>query len=192
MNRLPAGARRALAIAIFLLPFVLVAAGGVAAYAYIERQRAELARAEADVARFDERLAVRERVLSELRLLERSDETASLLVEADTAALAQADLQGRLSALIANAGGQIDSIQTLAPSAVDGFVRLPLRIVFEADMEGLREALHTIETMEPVFVVESLSADPMTADADAGLRVQVSAEVAAFARDRPGLLTANP
>ncbi len=192
MSRPPAGARRALAILIFLLPFVLVLAGGVGAYAYIERQRADLAQAETDIGHFDKRLAVRERILDELRLLERSNATASLLVEAETAALAQADLQGRLSELIADAGGQLDSIQTLTPGAVDGFVRLPLRVVFEADMEGLRQALHTIETMEPVFVVESLSADPMTAEADAGLRVRVSAEVAAFARDRPGLLSADP
>ena len=187
MRRLPPGTQRALAVFLLVLPFLLVLAGGLWAYAAIERQRVELAAVEAEIAMRKARIATREDLLAELRLLERTSELETLLVQADTAPLAQADLQGQLTSTIEGAGGTLGSIQALPPEAVEGFVRLPLRVQFEADMNALREILHAIETMEPVFIVERLQANPDLGMGEGlgnagGLKVSVVAEVAGFGK----------
>ena len=186
MRGVSPGLRQALAVLLLALPFLLALAGGLWAYALIERQRADLAAVEAGVRDQEARLATQEQIMAELRLMERSSELETLLAQADTAPLAQADLQGQLTSTIEGAGGTLGSIQALPPEAVEGFVRLPLRVQFEADMGALREILHTIETMEPVFVVERLQANPDQglglAGGEDGLKVSVIAEVAAFGK----------
>jgi hypothetical protein len=65
-----------------------------------------------------------------------------------------AELQTRLSSLIAARAGELNSAQSLQAKAKDGLDYLGLRLQFRAEMKSVQEILHAIETGTPLLFVE--------------------------------------
>ena len=65
-----------------------------------------------------------------------------------------ADLQARLSSLIATRGGELNSAQALPPKARDGLDYLGLRLNVRAEMKTVQEILYALETGAPLLFVE--------------------------------------
>jgi len=65
-----------------------------------------------------------------------------------------AELQTRLSSLIAARAGELNSAQALQPKAKDGLDYLGLRLQFRAEMKSVQEILHAIETGAPLLFIE--------------------------------------
>ena len=65
-----------------------------------------------------------------------------------------AELQTRLSSLIAARAGELNSAQALQPKAKDGLDYLGLRLQFRAEMKSVQEILHAIETSAPLLFIE--------------------------------------
>jgi general secretion pathway protein M len=65
-----------------------------------------------------------------------------------------AELQTRLSSLIAARAGELNSAQSLQAKAKDGLDYLGLRLQFRAEMKNVQEILHALETSTPLLFIE--------------------------------------
>jgi hypothetical protein len=152
---------------------------------------AEAAMLEAQLARLSERLAG---VSAPAPLV--VDEPA--LIEAASPARASAELQERLSASVAAAGGDLRSIRagraiplgagpgapSGAPATEAGALRLPVEVEFETTVTGMKAFLHDIEAQRPYVVVEAVEARRLTRGRDEPTeetRIFLRVEVAGFA-----------
>jgi general secretion pathway protein M len=157
VSAVPASVRRLIAILILLA--LLAGVGFVASlpFSILARQDAELAQLGRQSDELDHRLGLREGLLDEQRLLERASEADQTLIQAETPALAAAELQRELSALVAQGGGMLESVQSLGPVDTPPFVKIPIRVSFTGSLEGLRTFLYAVEQHAPVLLVEELS-----------------------------------
>lgn len=190
MTGLPAPLRRALAV--LLLVVLLGGIGYVASlpFALLAEQEATLAQLARRAGDLERRLTTRDQLLAEQRLLERASDADQTLIQADTPALAAALLQRELSALVAQGGGSLESVQALAPVETPPFVRIPVRISFTGSVEGLRSFLYAVEQHAPVLLVDELQvAETYVYGEEDGTERRALATVVAvsgFARARPG------
>lgn len=157
MSAIPPAIRRALAVLILL---ALVGALGFVAslpFSLLARQEATLAQLSRQSAELEQRLGLRDGLLAEQRLLERASEADQTLIQAETPALAAAELQRELSALVQQGGGSLESVQSLGPVDTPPFVKIPIRVSFTGSLEGLRSFLYAVEQHAPVLLVDELS-----------------------------------
>lgn len=71
-------------------------------------------------------------------------------------ALAAAELQQRLKALIEAAGGTLQSIQALPPVEEAGAVKVTIGAVMNGDVGGLQKVLYDLESQTPLLFVDNL------------------------------------
>jgi len=79
----------------------------------------------------------------------------------ETAALASADLQKFVKALIADAGGQLNSTQVLPIRERDGLTEIVVQVRMKGDITVLRDVLHGIETSIPIKIIKQLDIRPV-------------------------------
>jgi general secretion pathway protein M len=65
-----------------------------------------------------------------------------------------AELQTRLSSLIAARAGELNSAQSLQAKAKDGLDYLGLRLHFRAEMKNVQQILHALETSTPLLFID--------------------------------------
>ncbi len=190
MSGLPPLVRRALAVLV-----LVVLLGGIAyvvalPFSILAEQEATLAQLARRAGDLERRLVTRDQLLAEQRLLARASDADQTLIQADTPALAAALLQRELSALVAQGGGSLESVQALAPVETLPFVRIPVRISFTGSVEGLRSFLYAVEQHAPVLLVDELQvAETYLYGEEDGEERRALATVVAvsgFARARPG------
>lgn len=179
IERVPAGARRPLAIGLLVLLVGLVAAIAWLPFWLIARERQELATLEAEIRTLNTRLPLRDQLLAEARALEQSTDLQGVLMQGETAAVAAAELQGELTALAAASGVGVSSVQSVEPSADGPFTRVGLRFALNGDIASLRDLLYAIETGTPALVVDelSLSGSELGADAETAGELQTTVEL---------------
>jgi general secretion pathway protein M len=102
-----------------------------------------LARSEAVSAQFEQRRAA-------------SDPTAQVF-HAETAALAGADLQNQLNALIAAEGGMLLTSAFRDSGVAESLAPIAVTVRLRCSMEALLRILHGLENRSPVLFVESLT-----------------------------------
>ena len=169
MTSLSPGLRRALAVALLLVPLLVSAALVIVPLRSADQQAARLEQLEAHIAQLEQRLVTREQVLAELRQLERLTEVDPRLIQAETAAVAGAALAGNLDGFLKAAGGLLETTQVLEPVLDPPVQRIGVRLRGAIDLEGLRSFLHTIESAEPVLTVERLTVRSEDLAATSGL-----------------------
>lgn len=175
----------ALALAVPVAAWMLAAAPLLDAYDAVERRLDTtvrlLARQQA-IARTRQPLEV---LLEGLR--ERVDGGGAYM-HAASAAIAAADLQGRLKALVTRHGGAVQSVQTLRlPDPDSGPPRVAVRMALEADTPALRAILHAIESGRPILLVEELDVRAQgPAGSGEGQRLAVRLEVRGLLRPDSG------
>ena len=156
MTSLSPPLRRALALALLLLPIALSVSLVVMPVRLAERHAADLAELEAHIDRLEQRLVTREQVLAELRRLERATELDPRLLAAETLGVAGAALAGRLAEYLQEAGGWLESTQVLEPVLDPPVMRVGVRLSGVVDLAGLRRFLHRVENDEPILTVERI------------------------------------
>lgn len=121
----------------------------------------------------DEAIAQAQRLLTGYReRAEQKTELAELLAAEDARAagttgylqatedaLAAAELQDRIKAVVEAAGGDLRSAQSLKAATVEATTvrRAALKVRFQADIESLAKILYELETGEPYLFIEGLS-----------------------------------
>lgn len=149
--------RRALALTI-LAALVMVIGGLVwLPFAILHGQDTEIARLDERTVELEARLRGREQLLAEQRLLERASQADQTLAQADTPALAGAELQRVLTELVAAGGGALESVQVLEPVQRLPFVQISIRLSFTSTIEALRQFLYAVERHAPVLLVHDLA-----------------------------------
>lgn len=186
MGSLSPALRRSLAILI-----LLVLVGGVAMLVWLPfgilRQQTEtLAGLAGQIDALEARVKQRDQLIAEQRLLERASEADQTLVQAQTPALAAAELQRELSDLVRQGGGTLDSVQVLEPAQIPPFVQITLRVSFTTEMTGLRSFLYAVEQHAPVLLVRNLSVSETMvygdADSEGTPALSTVVEVMGYAR----------
>lgn len=149
-NRLAALALLLLSLALaYMLLFVPVTDGYAAARRTLEKDRMLLERYRRVAASAD---AI-ERQASAISAARRD---SGVFLDGGTDALAAAALQNELGAAAARAGGDLRSVQSLAPEPADGMNRIRLRLQLVADIRTLTAFLHEIETGYPLLFVDEI------------------------------------
>lgn len=178
--------RRALALG--LLGAMIAAVVGLAwlPFAILNRQHAEIDRLEARTVELEARLRGREQLLAEQRLLERASRADQTLAQADTPALAGAELQRVLTEMVTAEGGALESVQVLEPVQRLPFMQISVRISFTSTIEALRGFLYAVEQHAPVLLVHDLNlTEAATYDASGELlpaQLYSTIEIQAFTR----------
>lgn len=108
-------------------------------------------------AKSTEALARSEAVSTQFELRRSASDTSTQLFHADTPALAGADLQNQLNALIAAEGGSVSSSAFREAAGDDPLTRIIVTVRLRAPMEALLRILHGIENRSPVTLVNALS-----------------------------------
>ena len=157
MANLSKSTRQALAVGILIAVLAAVAALVWLPFAVLRGQDAEIARLDGRTGELEERLRGREQLLAERRLLERASRADQTLAQADTPALAGAEMQRVLTGLVAAGGGSLESVQVLEPIARAPFVQISIRLSFTSTIEGLRAFLYAVERHAPVLLVHDLA-----------------------------------
>jgi hypothetical protein len=79
-----------------------------------------------------------------------------LLLSGPSDTVAAANLQSRMKELVAQAGGETSSAESLPPSPRGGFRRVGVRATMAGDLETLASLLHAIHIARPPLFVEDL------------------------------------
>lgn len=157
IGALSAGMRRALALGILAAVLAAATAAVWLPFAVLGRQQAEIGRLDSRARDLEQRLRTREQLMAERRLLERASEADNTLMQAETPALAGAEMQRVVTGLVEAGGGDLESVQVLEPVVEAPFVRISVRISFTSGIEGLRAFLYAVERHAPVLLVHELT-----------------------------------
>lgn len=149
--------RRALAVAILLGLLAGVALIVWLPLHYIATQDAALQRVEQRIGALEDRMAIRERLLAEKRVLAHAAGLDNAVLTSATPAMAAADLQGLLTQLIRVDDGQVQSVEILDPRQADPFIEVGMRLRTSMTLTSLTHLLYSIETSRPVMLVRALS-----------------------------------
>ena len=108
---------------------------------------------------------------------QRTAGTERLLLDAQTAALAQADLQQRLKAALQANGAQPVSLQAVDIAPWRQLQRIGVSAVFTADTPILQKVLHALESGIPAVAVEKLYVRVRDGRSDAQYPLDVTLQV---------------
>lgn len=157
MNRLPAWANRAAALAVLVLAVMAVVLGVVVpAVESYRGTRAELAQAREMLARYRAVAERGEPVRAAVEDLEAAQRDSDLFVQGDSDSLAAANLQQHLKQMVERAGGSTQSVQSLSPETRDGMTRIGMQLKLNATVRGLADILARVESERPLLFVRKL------------------------------------
>jgi general secretion pathway protein M len=91
------------------------------------------------------------------RTVRGGDDPGALMLQGETAGIAEAALQRLVNEHVEAAGGQASSFQLLPSRESGGTARLSLGFAMRIDIEGLRDTLHAMETGEPLLFVDDIA-----------------------------------
>lgn len=144
--------------ALALLLFVVGLPLWIAAAALGEGWQAAVA----DLRRQDAALAVRQAEAEAARAAGAATGLQGLILPAGPASAGTAALQRRLQGVVADAGGEVESVEPLPSDSAEGFRRITLRVQLRLDTPGLRAILHALEYGEPSVLVDNLTVRALT------------------------------
>jgi general secretion pathway protein M len=81
----------------------------------------------------------------------------------DTEAMASADMQTQLKAIVTDAGGQLTSTQGLPGRLDNGFMRIAVKVRLTCSVDALRDMLFRLNTASPLLMVDQLDVTPIHA-----------------------------
>ncbi len=154
---MPAVAQRAIALSLLAaaLAGVWFAVGAPLLSTYRETE-ASLAEAQSLLDRYSAIAAQRPLLEAQLVELDRREAATKLYLDGPSESLAAVGLQRLATEAIARRGGSVTSAQPL-PTQLDGaFRRVPLRIQFRSEVEGLAQVLADLERGRPLLRVDAL------------------------------------
>lgn len=140
--------------------------------------------------------AQRQDLETRLQAQTEADVGSTAYLRGENDALAAADLQERVRAIIDSAGGELRSTQILAAVEVEGpeaVRRVGLKLQFATAIDGLRRILFDLESSEPYLFVEELTVRERLSRVQRGRvsnnpepMLDVSVDLYAYVRDQVG------
>ena len=149
-------------VALGLLAALLLVANQFAVQPLLQAHRDNQAKIDSSrelLQRYQALAAEKPRLANQLASLESAVETSMAYLDGASDALATAALQDRVADAIDMAGGDIKSLRSLPTVDVEerpDLRRTGVQVRFATDIDSLAEALHDLETMEPLLAIDRL------------------------------------
>lgn len=201
--RLTPGRSRALAVALAIVVLAALAAAVLVPAILLHRHYDEAIASTADrLERYRRAAAQAPELRRGLDLMKERDARRYYLRNS-APNLAGAELQEIVKSAIESNGGRITTSQSPGPREDSGFRQIVANVQFFASVPNLQRVLHTLETREPVLVVETITLRPTNAfrgfkpQAGQEPEVNVQLDIAAWAmpdagRTAPSAVVAPP
>lgn len=93
---------------------------------------------------------------AQIEALARRIEESGHYIRAETEPLAAAALQEHLTRVMAGAGGELKSVQSLQSEQQDGLTRVGVRVVMRGEYGPLVQALYDLEVGEPYLFIDNV------------------------------------
>jgi general secretion pathway protein M len=146
------------------LKLTAIAAGAIAAVFFVllpvgylfTAQHDDIKQSKELLAVYRAEIASRDRLEDELAGLRRREAAGGGLVSGTSAALAAADIQSRMKAMIERHGGRVRSVQNLPAAPVKGFEKVSVRYDLSITAGGLKGLLYQIETGTPYLFLDDI------------------------------------
>jgi hypothetical protein len=158
--------RAPLAIFIGIVVVLALAVALPVAVVFLDQSDAT-AQAQADLARYQAEIAARPRLKAELDSLAQNDAASASLLTGDSTALASANLQGLVKALVERHGGQVRSAQTLSSTTSGGTERVIVEEEVSLPAASVAAATYEIETGTPYLFIDGVEIRPELYTGDA-------------------------
>ena len=159
---LRAGSFAAKIVALGILGIVLLAGNQFVVQPLLAAYRNNndsIARSNELLQRYHALIAEQPKLMERLTALESNDTHGAVYLEETSDALAAAELQDLATEAIEIAGGEIRSAQSLPAIDIEGGPALRkagVNLRFSTDIDGLAEALHELESGEPLIFIDLL------------------------------------
>jgi general secretion pathway protein M len=159
---LPTGrAGQVLALGLTVLVLAVTWLGFVMPLAEWYNQRADaLAQQEVLAQRMEALVAALPAIQTQAKAVAASGAGEAALLEGDSDNMASASLQERLQAMFAQAGVQLNSVETLPGEDTGAYRRIGLRVSFNASWPALTDLLKSMELAMPSLLVDDLQVKP--------------------------------
>jgi len=159
---LPTGrAGQVLALGLTVLVLAVVWLGFVVPLVEWYNQRSDaLAQQEVLAQRMEALVAALPAIQTQAKAVAASGTGEAALLEGDSDNMASASLQERLQAMFAQAGVQLNSVETLPGEDTGPYRRIGLRVSFNASWPALTDLLKSMELATPSLLVDDLQVKP--------------------------------
>ncbi|MEJ1968516.1 MAG: type II secretion system protein GspM [Rhizomicrobium sp.] len=114
------------------------------------------------LARYRALIAARPRLVVEMASVRSRETATAAFLPGDSTALAAANLQGLIKALVERHGGQMRSGETLFSTTTRGLERIQMQYVLSLPLGSLKGALYDLETAAPYLFVDDIEVRPET------------------------------
>lgn len=148
---------------VILLVFVVL----MPAVELFAEQSDAVAQAQSDFAAYRAQIAAAPRLKAELASARQQEAATASLVTGDSTALAAANLQAIVKALVERHGGQLRSAQTLSSAAADGREKIVVQDEVSLPAGALKPATYDIETGTPYLFLDAVDIRPEAYAGDA-------------------------
>jgi general secretion pathway protein M len=140
-----------------LIPLAVVAGIGLPWAGRVAELDAEIASRDDQMARYRQMLASLPTLRAELEQERSNEDVKSFYYDAETPALAGAELQRELQDMVRGAGARLINTQFLPGGAEEEPPRVRIRAQLQGTTEALLEVLYRIEEARPFLFVDQLS-----------------------------------
>ena len=147
------------------------------------------------LAQLERMAATREPVQQLIAKIQQDRNVTAQYLPKSAPALAAAELQQRIKAVVEAAGGTLQSTQALPPVEDGGAVKVAISAIMNGDTGSLQQVLHHLESQTPLLFVDNLelSARPTRPRLSSGryasytrMQLNVQFEVAGYLRKEGG------
>jgi general secretion pathway protein M len=108
------------------------------------------------LAQLERMAATREPVQQLIAKIQQDRNVTAQYLPQSTPALAAAELQQRLKAVVEAAGGTLQSTQTLPPVEEAGAMKVTINAIINGDVGSLQKVLYDLEAQTPLLFVDNL------------------------------------
>jgi general secretion pathway protein M len=147
-------------VAVLAVAVLVLCAGVTAATELFSQQQDEIAQARDDSASYRALIAARPYLEKEYGALARSEAGAASLLHGDSVALAAAEMQNLVKALVERHGGQLRSAQLLSGSPASGLEKVVVQYELSIPLGALKSVTYQLETGRPYLFLDEVEIRP--------------------------------
>lgn len=149
----------ALAILAGIVLVVLIVVVAPVAVSFAE-QSDEIELSRDQLAQYRALIASRPALEARLATIGRRDASMSGLLQGDSTALAAANMQGLVTALVHRHGGQVRSVQNMPASSTGGLEKIEVQYELTLPLASLKSVVYQLETGQPFLYLDQMDIHP--------------------------------
>lgn len=121
-----------------------------------DKYRASIDQSAQLIGRYADRRSDVDALRSELKNIRTDGATSGTFLKTESASLAAADLQGRISRLVKSVDGQLTSTQPMPDTGRESFQKVVVRANMKVTTQGMVTIVHRLESGRPYLLVDNV------------------------------------